>query len=307
MVQHLLVIIGAAPLLVLARPVHTLMLAGWIPTDGVRPAGVGAVRGTAAAPVLGPGLFVVVLFVTHLTSIYDEALDDRWLHEAEHVAYLLGAVRDVGGRARRRPQPAPWPASASVFGVVAGGALLGMVLLAATDPADADLRGAASAPSGALDDQRSAAALMWVTGMFTTLPLLVLAVWRWAATEERIARRAEALTDAAALTPSASAGTTHDRRSQLTQTLDRQRQGCLEQRDQAAGVPPLAAALDELGVELVDERGDGQAGADAVGLVEAEPEVLAHPLDGEAEVELAGGHRRRPGCPSASSARRPCR
>ena len=38
---------------------------------------------------------------------------------------------------------------------------------------------------------------MWVTGMLTTLPLLVLAVWRWAATEERVARRAEALADAA--------------------------------------------------------------------------------------------------------------
>ena len=39
--------------------------------------------------------------------------------------------------------------------------------------------------------------MMWVTGMLTTLPLLVLAVWRWAATEERVARRAEALADAA--------------------------------------------------------------------------------------------------------------
>ena len=38
---------------------------------------------------------------------------------------------------------------------------------------------------------------MWVTGMLTTLPMLVVAVWRWAATEERVARRAEALADAA--------------------------------------------------------------------------------------------------------------
>ena len=38
-----------------------------------------------------PRLFVVVLFVTHLTSIYDDALGNRWLHEAEHAAYLLSA------------------------------------------------------------------------------------------------------------------------------------------------------------------------------------------------------------------------
>ena len=39
---------------------------------------------------------------------------------------------------------------------------------------------------------------MWVTGMFTTLPLLVAAVWRWASTEQKVAQRAEALADAAA-------------------------------------------------------------------------------------------------------------
>jgi putative membrane protein len=99
----------------------------------------------------------------------------------------------------------------SVFGVVAGGALLGMILIAATAPLMPTYE-ARLGTAAALDDQRSAAALMWVTGMFTTLPLLVLAVWRWAAAEERIARRAEALTDAAALTSSASAGTTHNRR-----------------------------------------------------------------------------------------------
>lgn len=32
MVQHLIVIILAAPLLVIARPLHTALLAGWLPT-----------------------------------------------------------------------------------------------------------------------------------------------------------------------------------------------------------------------------------------------------------------------------------
>ena len=89
MVQHLIVIILAAPLLVLARPVHTLLLAGWLPTTAWgRRLGAWWHR---AAPLLGPGLFVVVLFTTHLTSIYDDALSNRWLHEAEHAAYLLSA------------------------------------------------------------------------------------------------------------------------------------------------------------------------------------------------------------------------
>jgi putative membrane protein len=197
MVQHLIVIIGAAPLLVLARPVHTAMAAGWIPATALgRRVGAAWHR---TGPMLGPALFVIVLFVTHLTSIYDRALHDRLLHEAEHAAYLLAAVAmwsAVLGAGRANAVAR----IGGVFGVIAGGSLLGMILLSATAPlmpTYAARLGAAQA----LDDQRAAAALMWVTGMLTTLPLLVAAVWRWAATEERIARRAEALADAATPAP----------------------------------------------------------------------------------------------------------
>ena len=136
-----------------------------------------------------------MLFVTHLTAIYDDALSNRWLHEAEHAAYLLAAgamwtavmgIGRVGAVAR----------VGSVFGVIAGSALLGVVLLAATGPL-MPTYAARLGTAAALDDQRNAAAIMWVTGMLTTLPLLVAAVWRWAATEQRVAQRAEALADAA--------------------------------------------------------------------------------------------------------------
>ena len=196
MVQHLLVIILAAPLLVLARPVHTLLLAGWLPTtaQGRRL----AAWWHRAAPLLGPGLFVVVLFVTHLTAIYDDALSNRWLHEAEHAAYLLSAcamwtaVLGVG-------RVAAVARIGSVFGVIAGSALLGIVLLAATEPLMPTYEARLGA-AVALDDQRSAAAIMWVSGMLTTLPLLVVAVWRWASTDQHVrAQRAEALADAAAV------------------------------------------------------------------------------------------------------------
>lgn len=197
MVQHLVVIIGAAPLLVVARPVHTMLLAGWLPTTawGRR---IGA-RWHRAAPLLGPGLFVVVLFVTHLTTIYDDALANRWLHEAEHAGYLLSAcamwaavmgVGQVGAVAR----------IGSVFGVIAGSAFLAVVLMASTEPLMPTYAARLGADA-ALDDQRMAAAIMWVSGMLTTLPLLVAAVWRWASTEQRVAERAEALAGAARQRP----------------------------------------------------------------------------------------------------------
>ena len=197
MVQHLLVIIGAAPLLVLARPLHTAMAARWMPATALgRRIGAAWHR---TGPLLGPAMFVVVLFATHLTSVYDRALDHRVLHEAEHAAYLIGAVA-MWAAVLGVGRSAAVARIGSVFGVIAGGALLGMILLSATAPLIPTYE-ARLGSEAALDDQRAAAAIMWVTGMLTTLPLLVLAVWRWAATEERVTRRAEALADAATPAP----------------------------------------------------------------------------------------------------------
>jgi putative membrane protein len=189
MLQHLLVIAVAAPLLVIAEPLRTTMRAGWIPTTaGGRRLGAAWHR---AGPLLGPLAFVAVLFVTHLTSVYDRALHDRWIHELEHVAYLLGAVLAwaavIGGR-----RATSVARVGAVFGIGVAGAVLGMALLSAREPLIPTYAARLGAVE-ALSDQRSAAALMWVTGMMTTLPLLVIAVWRWASTEERITRRAEAL------------------------------------------------------------------------------------------------------------------
>jgi hypothetical protein len=52
-----------------------------------------------------------------------------------------------------------------------------------------DRRGYASA----LRDQRMGAGLMWVGMIALTMPLLMLAVWRWAAAEQRQAERQEQL------------------------------------------------------------------------------------------------------------------
>src|SRR3546814_20021608 len=50
-----------------------------------------------------------------------------------------------------------------------------------------------------------------------------------------------------------------------------------------------AAGLD-LGVELIDQGGDRQPGAVLLRLVDADAEDLAHPVDGEAEIEFPVQH-----------------
>src|SRR5437870_1590380 len=61
-------------------------------------------------------------------------------------------------------------------------------------------------------------------------------------------------------------------------------------REQARRIPALAAHLLDLGVELVDQRGDRQVGAVAAGFGQRDREVLAHPFDREAEIVLVLVH-----------------
>src|SRR5438309_1594369 len=61
---------------------------------------------------------------------------------------------------------------------------------------------------------------------------------------------------------------------------------------QAGGVPAAPAHLLDVGVELVDHRGERQGGALRTRLVQDKAEVLAHPVDREAEIELALDHGR---------------
>ena len=56
-------------------------------------------------------------------------------------------------------------------------------------------------------------------------------------------------------------------------------------------IPASAAARLDARVELIDQRGHRQRGTVAARLGDRHGEVLAHPVDGEAEVELVRRHR----------------
>ncbi len=212
--QHLALIIVAAPLFVVAQPVRTIrelftvrvtsserLVARWWHAHGV---------------LVAPVAFVGVLYVTHLTQIYDLALGNRLIHDLEHVAYVASAV--VLWAAIQAPVQRIGAVRvgavkvAAAMGVIAGTALLGVVLLSATEPLVPTYASSLGVEE-ALDDQRRAASLMWIGGMGLTLPLLLASVWIWASAEERMARRSEALTDrpqagpAARTAPKATAGT----------------------------------------------------------------------------------------------------
>lgn len=203
MAQHLVMIVVAAPLFVVARPLRTLRDHPWVAGRRPEPAERAAARWWRRhGVVIAPASFLVTLYVTHLTGVYEWALQSRVVHDLEHVAYLgsavaLWAVVVSAGRRTVDSHGGGRTGAGRVgtaLAVIAGTAILGVVLMTASEPlvpTYVDELGT----DGALDDQRLAASLMWAGGMGLTLPLLMASVWMWAAAEQRVATRREELTD----------------------------------------------------------------------------------------------------------------
>src|SRR3546814_10288449 len=61
--------------------------------------------------------------------------------------------------------------------------------------------------------------------------------------------------------------------------------------DQHARIAPSVPHRLQIGIELIDQRRDRQHRAVGARFLEREAQVLAHPVDREAEVELALRHR----------------
>jgi cytochrome c oxidase assembly factor CtaG len=87
MVQHLLLIMVAPPLLVYGRPVTLLLHATRNPWHG---GGIRVLRSRAVTTLTWPplcvALYSAVVLVTHLTSLVRAT---GWLHDGEHLAYLV--------------------------------------------------------------------------------------------------------------------------------------------------------------------------------------------------------------------------
>jgi len=170
MLQHLLLVFGAAPLLVLGSPVALALRA-----TGARARRL--LRAPALVhPAVGFAALAVTMAVTHLSAVYDAALAHPALHVAQHLAYLGAAAllwRPVLGA---DPVPArPGAVGRLLYLMLASGplSLVGVAMEASHRPWYAPY---ADRP-GALADQHAAGALMWVGGGLALAAITILAVW----------------------------------------------------------------------------------------------------------------------------------
>jgi putative copper resistance protein D len=201
MVQHVLLTMVAAPLLLLAAPVTLVLRAAHpetrrrviLPVLHSRPVRL------LAFPVVAWVVFAVVTWAAHFTPLFDAALENPLIHYAEHALFLGAAL--LFWWPALGVDPAPWrlPHVGRVGYLALGMPLntfLALAILSATVvlyPHYATLQRDWGMPP--LEDQAWAGGIMWVAGDLVFLVAVVAAVWAWMRAEEAEGRRVDALLD----------------------------------------------------------------------------------------------------------------
>jgi putative membrane protein len=192
MVQHVILLVVAPPLIVLARPWEVAMAAFASRPRLHQLLGVpqAVLTTNARRTVAATGavvLFVGVLWMWHIPALYNFTLRDEAVHNLEHTAFLaVGLLFWTAALPRGDARPALGMIARSV--VVFGG-LLGSWLLAVYIGYAPTVLYAYSGSGGlsATADQQIAAGVMWVPA---SLPFLLVLIWLGAQWFENDARAA---------------------------------------------------------------------------------------------------------------------
>lgn len=179
MVQHQVLMMVVAPLMVLGRPGTAMVWA--LPRDRRAVAvhwrhrlGIDLFAATPSGPIL----LVVALWAWHLPVLYEAAVGAGWLHGLEHITMFGGAVAFWTSLGARRLSRMGGSLLAIFLVGVATSALSALLLFAAAPlyPAYAAL--AAAGGFDALEDQRFAALVMWIPSGLVGLAAAIAIVVR---------------------------------------------------------------------------------------------------------------------------------
>ena len=202
MVQHVLLTMVAAPLLLLGAPVTLALRAA---PKGFRRRVLGPVLRSRVLhvlthPLITWTLFTGVMWVSHFSSLFDLALENPVVHVLEHVLYLGSAllfwwpVLGVDPGARKLSFPVR---GIYLFLAMPQNTFLSLAIFSAKEaryPHYASLE----RPWGgsALADQQLAGGIMWVAGDLLFLAALVAMMAMWARHEDRMGAIIDARLDA---------------------------------------------------------------------------------------------------------------
>ncbi len=201
MLQHMLLELVAAPLLLLGAPA-TLALRAASPS--VRGQLLAVLHSRAVTvisfPLLAWVLFAAVNWGWHFSDLYDQALETPWLHDLQHLTFLGAALLFwwpvVGADPARWRLPHPVRLF-YLFLAMPQNSFLGIALMSAPTALyphyTSNLRDWGPTP---IVDQSVGGMLMWVGGDVVFLLAMGFVVAAWVRHEDRRTARADARDDA---------------------------------------------------------------------------------------------------------------
>jgi putative membrane protein len=215
MVQHLLLMLVAAPLLLLGTPVRLARQSGVAAIE--RAAGWCAHSRWLRVVTWPPAawcLYAAVLVGSHFSPLYEAALEHPPVHVLEHLLYFTAALAfwyPVVGL-----DPSPWRMGYGLRLLYLAAALpvqpmVGVALYSAPRvlyphyAIAAAVRGLAA--SAALADQQNGGVVMWLGGGFPMVIALLLVAAAWAAEERRMADHLDGADRSSRMSPSSAATT----------------------------------------------------------------------------------------------------
>ena len=207
MAQHVLLTLVAPPLLALGAPVSLAL-------RSVSPA---RARGISAAlrsppiaflttPVVAWLLFAGVPWIMHFSPLFDLALRSDLWHAIEHALWVIASSFLWWSVVGADPSPHPWSYPVrllTLFLAMPATSFLSLAIFIASDPLYPTYV-AVGPPWGpqALDAQRDAAVLMWLSSAFLLVSAMLLVAASWKRhDDERQRRLEERLDQEAGVTP----------------------------------------------------------------------------------------------------------
>jgi cytochrome c oxidase assembly factor CtaG len=185
MIQHILLIAVAAPLLVLGRPGGPLSWSlppSWRRGLGtvVRANPVAAAWAMLTRPLVATAIHGLTIWAWHLPGLFEAALADPWLHWLEHASFLVTAALFWWTMLGRPARAHGYGLSvACLFITLLHSSLLGTLLTLSPRLWYAPAPGAAAWGLSAMEDQQLAGLIMWIPGgaLYTLAALALAGLW----------------------------------------------------------------------------------------------------------------------------------
>jgi putative membrane protein len=199
MVQHELLMVVAAPLLVTSRAFEAWAWA--LPHDAAHVLGrIGAGWRRLAAPGSAWWTHAAAIWIWHVPAFFAAALASVWLHDLQHVSFSLSALLFWWAVFERRAGARDMTSLALLLTTMLHTGALGFFLTFAPTPWYASSE-TASFGLTALEDQQLGGLVMWIVGGLAYVVAALVVVWAWLSAPAIDDRRREAVRRAAAQVP----------------------------------------------------------------------------------------------------------